>query len=264
MEKKRRTEQLVRGLKTHRRGGGFILLDSGIYEKVRLRDEKWTAHAFHEALQTTPHDMAFCFDDANPSSRLNIALKSIVAMVERDSKKTKAPILPIVHLPQDSNGDYRIDLAPKLVLEIARELRPPLIGIPERELGPGVFDRARTMAAIRHELHDLFSYQPIHVLGTGNPTTIALLTAAGADTFDGLEWCRYVVDGDRHVLRYMEIVGLRPKDSPPITRFTHYLNHEVTLQEHAAQLGYRVGLYDWAIWIVMRVLGREQPAGSVT
>jgi hypothetical protein len=28
----------------------------------------------------------------------------------------------------------------------------------------------------------------------GNPWSIAVLTAAGADSFDGLEWCRVTVD----------------------------------------------------------------------
>jgi len=128
--------------------------------------------------------------------------------VERDAKHTKAPVLPIVHLPKDSNGDYRVDLAPELVVEVSKELQPPLIAIPERELGRGVFDRTKAMVNIRQALHELFFYQPIHILGTGNPVTIALLTAAGADSFDGLEWCRYVADGRSRTLHHFQLYEL--------------------------------------------------------
>ena len=50
------------------------------------------------------------------------------------------------------------------------------------------------MKDVRRALDRLHYYQPVHVLGTGDPIAIALLTAAGADSFDGLEWCRFVLD----------------------------------------------------------------------
>ena len=34
------------------------------------------------------------------------------------------------------------------------------------------------------------------MLGTGDPISVALLSAAGADSFDGLEWCRFVLDSE--------------------------------------------------------------------
>jgi queuine/archaeosine tRNA-ribosyltransferase len=71
-----------------------------------------------------------------------------------------------------------------------------MIAIPERELGAGIFERARMVRRIREALASLPFYQPVHLLGTGNPWTIAILAAAGADSFDGLEWCRIVVDHD--------------------------------------------------------------------
>jgi len=39
-------------------------------------------------------------------------------------------------------------------------------------------------------------YCPLHLLGTGNPLSIAVYSMAGADSFDGLEWCQTVVDHD--------------------------------------------------------------------
>jgi queuine/archaeosine tRNA-ribosyltransferase len=45
-------------------------------------------------------------------------------------------------------------------------------------------------------MDDNIRYRAIHLLGTGNPITLAILAAAGADVFDGLEWCRTAIDHD--------------------------------------------------------------------
>jgi queuine/archaeosine tRNA-ribosyltransferase len=60
------------------------------------------------------------------------------------------------------------------------------------------------MRNIRMELDKLPFYQPVHLLGTGNPWSVAVLLAAGADSFDGLEWCRMVVDRQHHRLNHFQ------------------------------------------------------------
>lgn len=72
--------------------------------------------------------------------------------------------------------------------------QPTLIAVPERELGIGVLERAKIVHLIRRSLDELGFYQPVHLLGTGNPLSIAILAAVGALCFDGLEWCRTVAD----------------------------------------------------------------------
>jgi TIR domain len=80
-----------------------------------------------------------------------------------------------------------------------------LFGVPSILVSAYDMDRTRqTMRRIRDSLRELYFYQPIHILGTGNPASIALLTAAGADSFDGLEWCRYVLDGKTHTLHHFQ------------------------------------------------------------
>ena len=61
---------------------------------------------------------------------------------------------------------------------------------------------------------------------------------------------------DRHVLSYMREVGLTATTAMHVTALKPYLVLEATLSEHAASMGYPVGLLDWAIWIVMRVARR--------
>jgi hypothetical protein len=204
MDEARRTSGLLPVLRELRKKGVKVLLDSGNYEMARRGDKKWSLAKYHRALRVTPHDMAFCFDNLNPPKRLMPALKDIIQTVERDMRRSNCTIIPIVHLPRSSSGEYDIAIAPELVKRVAQEFRPPLVAVPERELGTGIIQRTKTMRGIREALRDLYFYQPVHILGTGDPVSIALLCAAGADSFDGLEWCRYVLDGKTHTLHHFQ------------------------------------------------------------
>jgi queuine/archaeosine tRNA-ribosyltransferase len=131
-------------------------------------------------------------------------LTDVVSRVgrDRDSAKTEN-ILPIVHIPI-KKGNFHTAIAPALFVQIAESLRPLLIAVPERELGGGVIEKAQVVAQIRKALNSLDWYQPIHLLGTGNPLSLAIFAAAGADTFDGLEWCRTVADHETALLYHFQ------------------------------------------------------------
>jgi hypothetical protein len=213
---------LLPAVREMRSRGAIVLLDSGNYEKARRSDHKWTLTKYHEMLARVPHDAAFCFDDVDPPMHPTKALAALLKAIARDQRKTKQPIIPVVHVARDRSGNYDNDTAATLMKEVARATRPILLAIPERELGSGIFDRAATMRKIREALNSLYYYQPVHVLGTGNPASIAMLAAAGADTFDGLEWCRYVADGETKTLHHFQLYELfKWQDalaSSPVTR----------------------------------------------
>ncbi len=191
---RRKPTALKSALTEYRENGGFVLVDSGNYESSRLTNKRWKPIDLVDALSGASYDRIFCFDDMKPGRNPAKAAASILAAVERDQKATKAGVLPIVHAAKLKNGGHDVDTLIETVFAVAHELQPELIGVAERELGAGLFQRCRTMMAIRAKLSELPFYQPIHLLGTGNPWSIAVLAAAGADTFDGLEWCRVVAD----------------------------------------------------------------------
>ena len=202
-------DSLIKELEKYRSAEGFVLLDSGNYESSRLQVHQWEPKDLEEAMSLAMHDWAFCFDksshfkfDENHSPE-KIAEK-IVEIVKRDLEFTSTTVLPVVHVPQLENSGYQIKIIPEVTRRVADELRPELIGIPERELGAGIVQRTQTMQAIRRELNTLPFYQPVHLLGTGNPWTVAIMVAAGADTFDGLEWCRTVVDHEKDRLNHFQ------------------------------------------------------------
>lgn len=202
--KRRKPQAMLDEIKEYRENGGFVLVDSGNYERSRLGTRRWKADDLKEALAQTPHDWAFCFDVMNPLHDADRAIDKIVKAVERDRAFTSAPVLPIVHAPIRKKGGYKLTDIPRIIREVADRLEPQLIAIPERELGPGLIARIRTVRAIREELSKLPFYQPLHLLGTGNPWSMAVLAAAGADTFDGLEWCRMAVDRDKDRLHHFQ------------------------------------------------------------
>ncbi len=150
----------------------------------------------HRVLKDTAFDAAFCFDELEPTNRKSGALRSVLAAMQRDQDRTGLSLLPIVHAPRTGQGEILSAEIPSLMREVARTLRPALIAIPERELGGGILQRARTVYEIRRELDELGFYQPLHLLGTGNPLSMAIFAAVGADCFDGLEWCRVASDAE--------------------------------------------------------------------
>jgi len=195
-EPKKERDRMIGDLDSCRSAGSLVLLDSGNYEASRKQDKTWKRQELHKALQIVPHDLTLCFDDLNPPSDIEGIVRRVVKSARRDAKQTLTPVLPIVHAPRNSQGDIIFEVIPQAIKQICQELRPIAVAIPERELGGGILARARTIYTIRQTLNELGFYQPLHLLGTGNPLSIAILSAVGADWFDGLEWCRTVADNE--------------------------------------------------------------------
>lgn len=62
---------------------------------------------------------------------------------------------------------------------------------------------------------------------------------------------------DRHVLDYMSALGIYSGSQSSISGLNQYGRYENKLRDHAEQMNCKVGLLDWAIWIVMRVAKRS-------
>lgn len=197
---------LLQALREYHENGGFILLDSGNYEASRLTNKRWNVEDLTKVLAIAPYDWAFGFDNTRKRSPRNPVKNAqiITEMALRDQSSSQKPILPVIHAPRMPDSGYLIEVIPEVTRLVAEQLRPPLIGIPERELGAGILQRIQTMQSVRRELDKLPFYQPVHLLGTGNPWTVAIMAAAGADTFDGLEWCRTVVDHQNDRLNHFQ------------------------------------------------------------
>lgn len=63
---------------------------------------------------------------------------------------------------------------------------------------------------------------------------------------------------DRHVLRYMTWVGLAVSDAPP-SSMSRYERLEELLRHQASHLELPLGVFDIAVWVVMRTAQEEAP-----
>lgn len=183
-----------------------LFLDSGNYESYRKNDRYapkrnptgWQKNLFQQTAAWLSPDLAFSFDTIEPKGEPERIAAKIAAAFRADDRALRErdfELCPIVHLPKECDGTIA-DCAALIVAGVAAELEPFMLAIPERELGAGLIERVRTVRDIRKALNAFGRYYPLHLLGTGNPLSMIALAAAGADSFDGLEWCRTVADYD--------------------------------------------------------------------
>lgn len=62
---------------------------------------------------------------------------------------------------------------------------------------------------------------------------------------------------DSHLLRFMNMRGLRQASSPSVSTLKNYEKSEKDFLAYSSQTGWPAGILDQAIWVVMRVYQRE-------
>lgn len=190
-------EDAAKLLESSRDVGAVTLMDSGNYESFwKDARDQWLQSSFHRVLAEFPCDIAFGFDEQQPPTDATEHVALLVARWKEDQAAAgSCQIVPIIH------GNAR-DL-PDLCHGVAAQTGVSMVAVAERRLGDGVIDRSRSVLAIRNALNRLDRYVVVHLLGTGNPISIALYSAMGADSFDGLEWCQTVVDHNTGLLYHL-------------------------------------------------------------
>jgi queuine/archaeosine tRNA-ribosyltransferase len=179
----------------------IILLDSGYFESSGKNDIHWTHSEYAKVLKLYNYSLAFSFDKPNDRPRKKTGkVQETVNEIEHKwlednstLEKSAIPagsatgsIIPIVH------GEPKA--IPEIFKGVAERTHPVMIAVPERELGDGILAVSETIAKIRKRLDETGQYYPIHLLGTGHPLSILTYVFAGADSFDGLEWCQTAID----------------------------------------------------------------------
>lgn len=180
-----------------RNDGSIILMDSGNYESWWMRDKNWVLDSFNSILKYNVSDLAFCYDNQLPPNDIIENVTTVANSISASQKISKtSTIIPIIHC----NKEYLVDA----VLELYSQTNFEMVSIPERILGEGLLERIETVTNLRKALNKLDNYTYIHLLGTGNPFSLLLLSLAGADSFDGLEWCQTVVNSKTAVLYHFQ------------------------------------------------------------
>lgn len=168
--------------------GTMTIVDSGGYESYWHKDEGWSEKQYEEVLKKVKVDVSFSYDLYwNKYSKLHDQIKNISHNAAiAASIQTHGDIAPIIHGTPEN--------LPSLITGLLKELTPLIIGVTEEELGKDLIERCRTVKKIRDEISKNRPDLIIHVLGAGNPASILCYSLLGANSFDGLSWCRSAID----------------------------------------------------------------------
>lgn len=178
--------------------GVTVLMDSGNYESYwKEAGHVWRQQDFHAVLKRCPSPLAFAFDEQNPPKDHAAHVDLVVEHWRQDQAAAgnHCSVIPIIH----ENGENLVNVC----VRVAQATQVPMIAVAERQLGDGLIDRTKLVTTLRNALNETGKYIGLHLLGTGNPISIAIYSWAGADSFDGLEWCQTVVDHETAILYHL-------------------------------------------------------------
>src|SRR2546428_8414373 len=181
-------KNLAKQVSSRSQGQTITFLDSGSYEAQCLRDVSWKVGKLERVLRAINIDVCFSFDvypERGVSSGTHFK-RTISAIARTAGSQRRGLTVPVLH---SSPSGF-----PSFTRKVLEAMNPQMLGIPEKELGLGILERARALLAIRRSLDQTGRDVPIHLLGTSNPISILTYTLFGADLFDGLDWSRSVVD----------------------------------------------------------------------
>jgi queuine/archaeosine tRNA-ribosyltransferase len=181
------------------KNGQIIFLDSGNYEFFWNKFNPWYEDLYFRKLKKLKVDFSFSFDGKDEQKKEDEKnFKSVLLQEEFAGNSIVVPIM------QNNDGRSLEEVA----LSYAKKLNPTILAIPERILGNGIINRAKALKKIRDKIDTFNKEILIHLLGTGNPRSILIYIFAGADCFDGLEWCQTAVEPNSGLLYHFQQTDL--------------------------------------------------------
>jgi len=169
----------------------FLLIDSGSFESYWFHDKKWNFKKYKLTINRTKSDFFTSFDNIPDShSDYTDILKSTYLNTKKSSKLIENNhCITVCHGQSPEQLHALIKKLSANDNELCR-----VIAIPERSCGKTLRDKIKTIQKIRSILDSDKPENVLHILGCGNPLSMALFAMAGADLFDSIDWSRWVVD----------------------------------------------------------------------
>ena len=180
----------IKKLNNYSTNGGFLMLDSGEFERYYLKFAEWTIDKYQKMIRRITADFFFGFDKIpNMETKYDEMLKTATDNFSfSNSLVLNNHCITILH---GQNIEEICMLTEHMVKNYA-DLQ--FIAITDKECGKTLQEQCMTVSLIRKICDDKEKDIIIHVLGCGNPLSIAALSYAGADIFDAVDWSRWVVD----------------------------------------------------------------------
>lgn len=188
---KGKSTALLKLIKDFSKKDKILFLDSGTFESYWLRDKKWSYAKYEKIIKRTPSEFFAGFDEIPlPHAREPAILKNLIKYVKKSCKLENQN-----HCITICQGLTPIQLC-NLVKKITNNDKEffQMIAIPERYCGKTLDVRIKTIKKIRKILNKKNPESILHILGCGHPISIALFAFAGADSFDSVDWSRWVIE----------------------------------------------------------------------
>jgi queuine/archaeosine tRNA-ribosyltransferase len=227
-------------LSDYYRRGSIILLDSGVFEAYWRGDDKWTFSRYRESVKNVDSDLYFSYDPLPSSEEADKeACRELTLKRVSDSFKLAKgnECVPIVHAKDSA---HLIEFVKTLVRKESEMFEN--LAVSEKELGSSISERTITVKKLR-KLIGGRKGGLLHILGCGNPVSMAAYSYAGADTYDSLDWALSSCNPFEDTLldySHLELIGCKcevcrsASFKPPTNVFLHnllfYQNYSIKLQ----------------------------------
>jgi queuine/archaeosine tRNA-ribosyltransferase len=196
------------------RNGSFVMVDSGIFECFWKRDAEWTFQRYSRSVRQIDSDFYCSFDQLPPKDasadrfiRLSIARIKSSALISESSQS-----VPVVH---GLSPEHLVHVFARVISSLKSV---PIIAVSERDCGRTLSERAITVKMLRQILIKRRQNSILHLLGCGNPISLAVYSYCGADSFDSLDWSELAIDRHTLELAHLSQLELMKCDCPACSR----------------------------------------------
>ena len=167
----------------------IAFLDSGQFESFWKSDDEWNFNLYISVLKKLDIDFFSTFDEITIKAlRLNQRNKSPKPDFEiYDNIHKNAKFIPIIH------GTTPTNLIENIKSNFKRK-NFEIFAISERDLGFSIIEKMRIIIKVKKELLKIRKNPIIHLLGCGHPISLMIYVLLGIDSFDSLDWIKYIVD----------------------------------------------------------------------
>lgn len=177
----------------------ILFVDSGTFESYWLNDKKWTFNKYEKAIKEISGDIYTSFDEIpKPDDNLIKISSKVKNFMKNSSNISKqSQCAAVLH------GNTPSQLIKVAEDNTKQKTEPSMYAIPERDCGKTIKDKILTIKKIRAILSEKNSANILHILGCGNPLSMAMFTFAGVDSFDSIDWSRWTIDPK--TLQFMDL-----------------------------------------------------------
>ena len=174
----------------------ILFIDSGAFESYWLHDNNWNFTKYKKIITELPSDFYASFD-VIPRPDDNVS--SISSSVNNYMKRSKS-------ISRESNCMMIIhgNTSSQLIEIVEKNIKnSSMFAISEKECGKTMNDKLKTIQKIRSILSKNDPTNILHILGCGSPLSIGMFSFAGADSFDSINWSRWIIDPN--TLQFMDL-----------------------------------------------------------